>query len=378
MAKEVKEDTSVPTWNGEPDHWEDFVISLETFVKQREVWKEGQQIARIINRFDKKGKPWKLLVSLSEQERAKLTTKDALISYLKGNLLESAIPELGRHFRNWIKFRRDNGESMRVFILRHRKTLNKMESTLNLAQASAELKMKLRGQIDKIKLKILSEEHAARIRPKVPRKSKTWVNPKAPKSSEDTGAGVGDWESEEEEEDWREGYDDPGNPWQEDDKWSEGGWSSGSGWWKNSWWKDNSKRDESTQPEPVKDKTEELSTALTEVEMALEAVGKPKVMEKLLDLLSERWRERTIPDQLLGYHLLHASQLTATERSTILSTSQVQNRDATGTTTLKGNLNLDNIETALLTAWQDKELVERDQRESRKSDKRGKTFREKL
>ena len=158
MAKEVKEDTSVPTWNGEPDHWEDFVISLETFVKQREVWKEGQQIARIINRFDKKGKPWKLLVSLSEQERAKLTTKDALISYLKGNLLESAIPELGRHFRNWIKFRRDNGESMRVFILRHRKTLNKMESTLNLAQASADLKMKLRGQIDKIKLKILSEE----------------------------------------------------------------------------------------------------------------------------------------------------------------------------------------------------------------------------
>ena len=115
MIKDGK-DSYVPTWNGEPEGWEDFIISVETFIKQKEPWKEGQQIARIINKFDKKGKPWRLLVSLSETERAKLVTKEALLAYLKGNLLESAIPELGRHFRAWIKFKREWGVHASVYL----------------------------------------------------------------------------------------------------------------------------------------------------------------------------------------------------------------------------------------------------------------------
>ena len=317
--KERKDDF-VPSWNGEPEAWEDFVISTETFLKTREPWKESQLIAQIINRFDKKGKPWRLLVSLSETERAKLVSKDALLSYLKGNLLESAIPELGGHFRAWIKFRREGGESMRVFILRHRKTINKMENSLNLAQTSTDLKSKLRLFIDKAKLKILSQEHATKVRkqnvkqaPKPVRGTRTWSRQDVPRSSGSARPNMGsvpeDEEGEDDEDDHREGYEDASNPWKDDDAWSEGGWSQGSkgSWWKESWWQEH--RDtQASAAEPVRDKTEELSAVLAEVELALDVSGKPNIMQKLVGLLGERWRESTIPDQLLGYHLLHASQ----------------------------------------------------------------------
>ena len=387
--KERKDDF-VPSWNGEPEAWEDFVISTETYLKTREPWKESQLIAQIISRFDKKGKPWRLLVSLSETERAKLVSKDALLSYLKGNLLESAIPELGRHFRAWIKFKRETGESMRVFILRHRKTLNKMENSLNLAQTSTDLKSKLRVMIDKFKLKLLSAEHAEKVRkatksaPRTPPRNsskstpanspprRTWGRSKAAGGAGLNLGSVEEGDEEAEDEDHRTGYDDDGNPWQEDDTWSEGNWSQGSkqSWWKESWWQDHRDKREPAEA-PIQDKTEELSNLLAEVELALDVSGKPEIMQKLLTLLGERWRETTIPDQLMGYHLLHASQLTATERSTILSTTQAQSRDAAGVTAVRGNLGLENIESALLTAWQDKELVERDQRENRKASKHG-------
>ena len=367
MQSEGKHDY-VPTWDGDPGKWEEFVITTETFLKQVEPWKESQQIARIINHFDKRGKPWRLLISLSESERAKLTTKANLFAYLKGNLLESAIPELGRHFRAWIKFKRDSGESMRVFILRHRQTLAKMEASLNQAQASADLKAKLRGFIDKAKLKLLSAEYAEKVAEKSKSrpepKVKVWKSRAGPSNRRNASQVDEDPYSQEEEED--------------DGQWSAGQWSAGkwsseskSVWWKGKWWENGWGSDKGYEAEPIKDKTEELSETLAQVELALEVRGKPEVMTKLVDLLGERWRETTIPDQLMGYHLLHASQLTATERSTILSTSQVQSRDSTGLTTLKGNLNLANIESALLTAWQDKELAERDQREQRKISKKG-------
>ena len=99
--------------------------------------------------------------------------------------------------------------------------------------------------------------------------------------------------------------------------------------------------------------------------------GKTDVMPQLMSMIASRWRESIIPDQLLGYHLLSASQLSPTERSTIISTAKAQVTASTsGVTQVQTGLNLETIENSLVGAWQDRELFERDERETRKFEKR--------
>ena len=154
----------IPTWDGSPEAFDDFTISLSNFCKEAETWKEPQQIAKVIGKFNKNEKPWRLLAALSESERDKITTRKALLEYLKGHLMESAVPELGRNFRSWVRLRREPRESMRIFVLRHRQVLAKMETSLNQAQTSSELENRLKLLIDKSKLKKLSSERAEKLR----------------------------------------------------------------------------------------------------------------------------------------------------------------------------------------------------------------------
>ena len=93
-------------------------------------------------------KPWKLIQALSDEERDKLVSKSALLEFLRLHLLESAIPELGRAFRNWLKIRRENKESMRLYILRHRQVLSRMEKALNESKTSTDVENKLNSEVD--------------------------------------------------------------------------------------------------------------------------------------------------------------------------------------------------------------------------------------
>jgi hypothetical protein len=73
----------------------------------------------------------------------------------------------------------------------------------------------------------------------------------------------------------------------------------------------------------------------------------------------------------LGYHVLSGANLSATERSTILTATASLNIPSPLSTAINlqapPQLALGAIERALLASWQDRELLERDDRESRKS-----------
>jgi hypothetical protein len=65
------------------------------------------------------------------------------------------VPELGKNFRAWVKLKRNPREGMRLFVLRHRQVLNKVESSLNETESGDSLSKKLRDMIDKNKLTII-------------------------------------------------------------------------------------------------------------------------------------------------------------------------------------------------------------------------------
>ena len=138
-------ESDIPDWDGRPETWEDFRIRTTAYVRQADPWKEGQQISKIISNMgaNPNSKPWKLIQALSDEERDKLISKSAFLEFLRLHLLESAIPELGRAFRNWIKIRRENKESMRLYTMRHRQVLSRMEKALNESKTSTEVESKL-------------------------------------------------------------------------------------------------------------------------------------------------------------------------------------------------------------------------------------------
>ena len=101
MTEKEGKGSDIPDWDGTVETWEDFTTRTDVYCRQVEPWKESQQISKIIGKFStsKNNRVWKLLQALSETEREKLFSKTALLTFLKSQMLESAIPELGRHFR---------------------------------------------------------------------------------------------------------------------------------------------------------------------------------------------------------------------------------------------------------------------------------------
>jgi hypothetical protein len=141
-------------------------------------------------------------------------------------------------------------------------------------------------------------------------------------------------------------------------------WKDKNRWWKAEW--DESKPDETA---TVKDRLTELGSVLAEI--SLEIPDKPKLFDRLVDAITVKWRETMLPDNLLGYHVLSGANLSATERSTILTATASLHNPPTLSTSIHlqapPQLALGAIERALLASWQDRELLERDDRESRKS-----------
>jgi hypothetical protein len=296
---------------------------------------------------------------------------------------------------------------MRLFVLRHRQVLNKVESSLNETEAGDSLSKKLREMIDKNKLEIMVAERTARVKGKMKTfpgkgkgiqkdglpKGKTYKHstgrvwgPQSRRSTEVTEEEEEWWDEEEEEEEER----DEDDAWDWDHRSNQSGKSKESkgsqkpkgkkgSWkgWEDEWWYPD---DEKQEPADVKNRTEELAECLAHAELAFELSEQRDRSEKLLKVIAAKWRESAIPNQLLGYHLLHAAQLSASERSTILSTTQAQNLsdDVTTSNLNTQGISLSQVEKALLQAWQDKELIERDDKETRKAGKKfhksGKSF----
>ena len=381
-------ESDIPDWDGRPETWEDFRIRTTAYVRQADPWKEGQQISKIIGKMgsNPSSKPWKLIQALSDEERDKLITKSALLDFLRLHLLESAIPELGRNFRAWIKIKRENKESMRLYIMRHRQVLSKMEKSLNESKTASEVESKLHSEVDRERLKILTTERTKfRTPPRSPTPSYTGRSPtrsqrpaSGPHTPEPTrprvwgrarehGRTADDWQSQEpdDEEHWDEQWEEvgsalPHSPQREKD------WGNWQGKWGSSWegWSDNKVK------HVPKERLDELAETIAKIAIELEP-EKQSLITTLINQVAARWRDSIIPDTLLGYHLLISSQLSPSERSTIISTTQMAaGATLVSGTTVASGINLNRVETALLHSWQDKELMERDDREARKASKR--------
>ena len=92
-------------------------------------------------------------------------------------------------------------------------------------------------------------------------------------------------------------------------------------------------------------------------------------VERLIDCICSGWRESVLPDTLLGYHVLSQANLSATERATVL-TATASYAPTLSTSMSTGlvhppQLSLSVVEAALLSTWQDCELIERDEKEEK-------------
>ena len=106
----------VPTWNGSPERFEEYKVRSQIYVNSVESWKQPQRVANLVQSLESSA--WQIIMSISEEERSALQ-KDfgAFIRFLQEHCQETAVPELGRRFRDWQKFKRNKGESMRVCLL---------------------------------------------------------------------------------------------------------------------------------------------------------------------------------------------------------------------------------------------------------------------
>ena len=119
----------VPTWDGNVEEWETYTVRAGIYCRGVEAWKVGTRIANLIQNLTDKA--WEAVFNLSEAERENLQSNlQNYLAFLKQQCLPTAIPELGRRFREWQKFRRLRKESMRIYVRRYRLQLNRLETSM--------------------------------------------------------------------------------------------------------------------------------------------------------------------------------------------------------------------------------------------------------
>ena len=88
-----------PSWDGSLESWDTNNIKVNIFLKTQPAWKLPQSIAKLVSKLTDKA--WELIEQTEEESLESLRDKAQSIGFLKKNLLASAVPALGRHFRRW-------------------------------------------------------------------------------------------------------------------------------------------------------------------------------------------------------------------------------------------------------------------------------------
>ena len=136
----------VPSWSGNVEEWEDYTVRAGIYCRGTDSWKVGSRIANLIQCLE--GKAWDAIINLSENERISLQQDlPAFLSFLKEQCLPTALPELGRRFREWQKFRRTRKETMRVYIKRYRLHMNRLETSMRIVDNGSKALDKLKRAI---------------------------------------------------------------------------------------------------------------------------------------------------------------------------------------------------------------------------------------
>ena len=354
-----REDKDVPSWDANVETWEKYRLQVHYYLKQVPYWKQPYQIAKLVRNL--RGKCWALIEKLPEKSRAQLEkNEEVFLGFLKKHLLQGEIPELGRIFKLYLGLKRQKGESMMMYVIRHRELLNKLGKSMRSVQGNdleKHLKKKLKdiGYVE-------------------PREEWEWEHPEEERNQEQQVPQFRTWGTR------RNAPQDEAPPdntsvHSQRSRWSAREWRE----WEE--WQYGTKKDEEEQELDLpKLAREELLLNFVRVAEKLPDGGLDKDLLKLVEIVSDHWKDDVLPTMLSGWHLLEKSGLSPAERSTVIASSSMLNieikhgsssssdRDAARLHSLE----LDRIETALRTQWQDEELMARDERASAKERKHGK------
>ena len=371
----------VPIWNGSLEDWEDYTVRAGIYCRGVEGWKVGSRIANLIQSLE--GKAWDAIRNLSENERISLQQNlPAFLNFLKEQCLPTAIPELGRRFKEWQKFRRLRKETMRVYIKRYRLQMNRLEMSMRTVDNGSKALDKLRRTIAVQRMLLTAvktpsvHSRNSQETPASNRSFRTRTTPaQSPSPPNSPPRGLPrNWTS-------RQRQEERPDPQEEEREEEDGEWERVSqqgrnqswwqGWHNQGWDWGTWRKDESSSsvPKPLEkplSPIEELAKAFAQLEIQV-GMNDPVLLE-LQRLVAERWRENALPSILTGWHLLNGSGLNATERSAIIATASMSKRDDESLE----SIDLNAMEKALQLAWPDTELVERDEKVERKEDRRGK------
>lgn len=335
MATERSE--VIPSWDGTPEDFDEYDSKTFWYVRGCKPWEQEQATSKLIMRL--KGKAWDAVMAIPEHERGTmLNTRVALMHFLKKSLMESSIPEAGRHFREYLlKFRRQKNESMKLFCQRHKKQLLKLEATVKIINEGDEsLKLKI---LTKVKNQSFSATYATGSADATGRKSRVWRSNGSKAGSDNM--------SQAEEKNW------DGEGWED---WGEGFDSATAEVSHPSWhtkpMSATGRKVEDQAPAIVRANEAELIQELVEVGEILGA--RNPLFLRVLNQIQAGWKEGILPSVLSGWVLLNKAGLTGQERATVLAASGMSGRGPA--------LKLENVETALKQQWEDAELKDRDGR----------------
>jgi hypothetical protein len=296
----------IPEWDGSPEDFDEYDSKTFWFVKGSKPWEQEQAVSELIMNF--KGKAWEAIKSIPETERSGMFgTRIALIKYLKRSLMESTIPEAGRHFREYLlKFRRQSKETMKMLGQRHRHDLLKLESTVRVI-TDGEKHLR-----EKVCPAIQNQSHCPKPAPKET-STRVWR-----RSGSQAGSDVNMSQADEYEWDNWEGWD--------EDEW-DAGFDAASvatakvahpNWKTRALSKGGGKgRAEEAEPVVIRPDENELIKSLIAIG---EGVGaRNPVFLKLRDQIHVGWRQGIMPEVLTGWVLLNKAGLSGQERAIALA-----------------------------------------------------------
>ena len=153
MANDRHQGDKIPTWDNDPDNFPDFedrVLWYERGLKNND---RKQTVARIVQRLT--GVPWRTIKDLSKDDHDRLCQSGvkALLTFLRGQLVEDGVPEIGKRFGEYLgKFQRKPGQGMRAFVQHHKHLQNRVEEAIRKAEKQgknqADYREELKSQKD--------------------------------------------------------------------------------------------------------------------------------------------------------------------------------------------------------------------------------------
>jgi len=126
---------TVPVWDGNSDHFNEFEDRCLWYERGLSVRDRPQAVARVVGRLT--GTAWKVVKDLSSTDQHRLceATLQDLTAFLRSQLLEMGVPEVGQRFGEYLgRFHRKPGQSMREYVQHHKHLQLQVENAIKGAE----------------------------------------------------------------------------------------------------------------------------------------------------------------------------------------------------------------------------------------------------